>query len=343
MAFIFSSTAGTSGITTITVSADSRQELSTLVQNFTLANDDKSVLMAVAQRAYVPTEKFITLSPSAITWDSSGGTGSITVHSNDDWVLSADPWITISRMEQDRGGTLSGNGNTIIGIRATENTGNTRTGTISGHCLSNTAMTASTTVQQSGSYVAPYITLNTGSMSIPSSGASGLAITVESNLYWSVECGSDWITATTVSGTNNGTVYFNVDENQQNISRNDIIYVINDEYAIKQQCEITQSAATQSIPYLTVSPTGSTIQSSGGSFVITVSSNTSWSTSINYDGNYEKAWISIDKLNGYGDDEVVVTVSPMNGEQESATRGAYIGFYNNTYGIKCETTIEQLG
>ena len=342
MAFSFSSTAGTSGITNITVSASSRQELTDIVENFTLSNTKKSLLMPIAQRAYEPLEKYIIFNPISISVDSSGGTASLNIQSNDNWVIVADDWIQLSRFsEPDRGPqTISGNGNTIVGIRFYENIGEARTGTISGYCTSNSSITATTTVSQAGSYVKPYLTLDKYVVNIPSSGMSSQTITVESNIDWYTMSDSRWIDINTQSGSGNGTISFDVQESEQNIGRTGIITVSGVSESLSAECYVQQSAVTPSEPYIVISPTYKKVQLSGGSFSITVSSNTDWDVAIIVNGQSidTRTWLTVDKLNGYGDDVVEVTVNHMLSGTE---RTAYISFYNNRYALKAECNIKQ--
>ena len=196
MAFNFSSTAGTSGITTITLSATSSTELYNIIENFTLANESNhSLLMPVVQRAYNPSQPYINLIPSAMTWPSSGGYQTIQIQTNENWSWEMDEWLSPSV-----NGGMSGN--TIIPIMASENTGSTRTGEIKAVCLSDSSITASTSVEQAGSYVKPYIELGYYLyMATPESAST--AVTVSSNIEWYTMTDSRWITLNTVSGSGN--------------------------------------------------------------------------------------------------------------------------------------------
>ena len=344
MSFNFSQTAGTSGITTITVSATSREELSYIVENFTLSNDTVSVLMPVAQKAYTPLEKYIIFQPSDISLDSSGGTSSLNIQSNDSWEIISDEWIQLTRYETDsKGGynSLIGDGNTIIGIRCAENTGNTRNGGISGYCKSDSAISATTTIQQSGSYVKPYLALGQYQYSVESSGQSGCSLAVVSNLDWTVSTDARWITINTASGSSDGTISFSVQENSQNIGRRATITVTSTTESVFAECTINQAASAVSVPYITISPTDQTIPLSGGSFTISVSSNTDWNVTAITESQLTRPWISVDKLNGYGDDEVVVTISAVGASDEIASRSGYISFYNSKEGLKTECDITQ--
>lgn len=295
MAFTFSSTSGISGITDITISATERMETTNYSENYTISNDHKSLGMSVVQKAYVPSEKYITISPSAITWAASGGTDSVTINSNDDWVVVSDEWIELSRMYSVRGvgsmNTVSGNGNTIIGIRCMENTGSSRTGGITAYCQSDSSITDTTAVSQEGSYVKPYITLGTYSMEIEGSGST-TAVTVQSNTTWSAITDSRWVTINTLSGSGNGNVSFVVDENISNIERRGTITVFNGE--LTAVLVISQQVSS-SKPYIILSPTSFSVPSTGSTGnVISVSAN------CDYDITTDVAWIALDASSGSG-------------------------------------------
>lgn len=344
MSFNFSQTAGTSGITTITVSATSREELSYIVENFTLSNDTVSVLMPVAQKAYEPVEKYIIFQPNSMSVESSGGTSSLNIQSNDAWEIVSDDWIQLSRYDSEsKGGynSLIGDGNTIIGIRCAENTGNTRNGGISGYCKSDSAISATTTVQQSGSYVKPYLALGQYQYNIESSGQSGCSLAVVSNVDWTVTTDARWITINTTGGTGNGTISFDVQGNEQTIERRATITVSSTTESVFAECIAIQAASAVTTPYIIISPTGQTVSLKGGSFTISVSSNTDWNVTAITDSQLSRPWISVDKLNGYGDDEVVVTIGAVGASEEIASRSGYISFYNNTQGLKTECDITQ--
>ena len=345
MSFSFSQMSGSSGVTNITVSATSTTELVDLVESYTLANNSNEIGMTLAQKAYVPLEKYIIFQPNSMSVESSGGTSSLNIQSNDAWEIVSDDWIQLSRYESEsKGGynSLNGDGNTIVGLRFNENTGSSRNGGISGYCKSNSAISATTTIQQSGSYVKPYLVLGQYQYGVESSGQSGCSLAVVSNLDWTVMTDARWITINTASGSSDGTILFDVQENSQNIGRSATITVTSTTESVFAECTINQSASAVSTPYIIISPTDQTIPLKGGSFTISVSSNTDWDVAVIIsDGGLSRPWISVDKLNGSGDDDVVVTVNAVGGSSEIESRSAYISFYNNNEGLKTECNITQ--
>ena len=305
MAITFSSTSGTSGVTNIEVTATERLENTNYSKNYVISNDDMSLGMTVAQKAYVPTEKYITLSPSAISWTSSESTDSITVNSNDDWVVLSDGWIELSRMystkdHSERVNVVSGNGNTIIGIRCSENTGSTRTGGITAYCQSDSSITATTTVSQAGGYEKPYIMLGYYSLEVVGNGVS-TAVSVTSNVSWSAITDSRWITINTLTGTGNGSVSFIVDANTADIERRGTITVFNGELI---DVLVVSQEASSSKPYIELSPTSFSVPSTGSTGnVISVSAN------CDYNITTDVNWITLSASSGSGNGSVSFATS----------------------------------
>lgn len=338
MAFNFSQTAGTSGYTSIVLSADSRQELTNLVENFTLANTSgSSLLMPVVQTAYEPTEKYLNFNPSAITWDAGSNTGTLSIQSNDDWVITSNGWIDISRQYQatrgdlfeERVNVLSGNGNTIVGLYCGQNTGSARTGFISGHCISNTAVTANTTVSQAGDYVKPYLTLGSYSASV-SYNASSYSFSVSSNTTWNVMCDARFVTLNTLSGTNNGSVSFSVTANDTEYDRYATITVFNVELDIYCEFDLTQMAEAQK-PYIKLSPEKFSVPSTGSTGnVISISANCDYL--ITADAN----WITLSAASGSGNGSVSFTTSENQSKFEDVGN---ITFTNS--GVAAYVTVER--
>lgn len=333
----FSQTAGTSGITTIVVTATSRQEISALVAEYTLANTSgHSVLFPITQKAYAPMEKYIQFNPSAFTWSASGGSGSLQITSNDNWRIVSDGWILFNRNTQQVAyNELSGNGNTLVGINSTENTGSTRNGGITGYCLSNSSITATTSIAQTGGYSEKYLELNYYTYGAAYSGITGASLTVSSNTEWYSYSDEPWITVNTVSGTGNGSVSFDIEATDQALERRGSIIVIDKDNGIVRTCNVSQPSEPVAEPYLIIVPTGSTMPLSGGTFIVTVSSNTSWETSIQSQDD-SRAWVTLSDLNGYGDTVVTGTVySALTG------RSATILFFNEKEDLKVEFNLEQ--
>lgn len=310
MAFTFSSTSGSSGETTITVSATPNLQTSSIVEYYTLSNTSgHSVSMPVTQKANQPVEKYIQISPSEFNIGPNQQNSTIQVSSNDRWIIRSNGWIGLSG-KYDKGNTdieveekpneLSGNGNTIVGIYFKENTGLTRTGFISGHCLSSTAVTASTTVVQSGSSTKPYISVYPHYLdNVPSSGIQS-SITVSSNTSWSASTLDKWVTIGTTAGTGNGTVAFTADTNTDGYSRSGGIKVVNEKDGVYDYFTFKQ--APNEKQYIFIEPDAFKVPSTGSTGnEIRVKAN------CEYDITADARWISLDATSGSGN--TVVTFS----------------------------------
>lgn len=346
MAFSFSSTAGTSGTTSITVSATEHTGTTTIRRNYTLANEHDSVLMPISQRGAVVVEKYIELIPTGFTFGPKGGNGSIEIRSNDKWTLSSNGWIDLSttylnaRTEEiarrgpveDKPNILSGSGNTLVGIRVGSNIGDTRTGGITGKCSSNGTISAVTSVSQSGDYVPPFIKLSEDVAKIDVTGSTGYNITVQSNIDWYLKAETGkWVHLNSESGSGNGSFSFTVDENSDKLERTDAILVYNDEYKISLKISVVQDGIPYVNPTLSISPTYHLSPSTGDSFTINVYSNTSWLVSLNVD------WVKLDILNGEGNATVHVDVSAA----PKSTRQGYIVFSTKEGNLKAQCEVNQ--
>ena len=300
----FSQTGGTSGTTQITISATSNNELVNIINNYTLSNqNNNSLLMPIIQKAYKPETKYIEISPSTISFASSGGNNSITIKSNDNWVVESDEWIMLSNSNNN---VLSGNGNTIIGISCYENIGEARTGAITAYCQSDSSITATTTISQSGEYVNPYIILGYYSLSIGSSSAS-TAVSVSSNTSWSAITDSRWIYINTTGGTGNGNVSFSVAENETDIERDGMIQVFNESQELSAILYITQSASTLK-SYIFLSPYSFNVAASGSSGnAIAISAN------CDYEISSDVPWITLSATGGSGNGSVSFATSVNSG------------------------------
>lgn len=291
----FSQTGGTSGITTISVSATSTQNTADTVSNYTLSNENGFEMpMPVVQRAFIPVAKYITITPSVLSSPFSGGYKTITINSNDDWSIDSDEWITISIT----GGT---SGSTIVPVMIEENTGTSRNGTIKCACLSDHLISASTIVNQEGSFK-PYINLGYYVLSATSESVT-TSVTVSSNISWNVITDSRWVTVNTLSGNNDGSVSFTIAENTSEINREGSITVLNTEYDIYADLVIRQSASEQKT-YIFLSPTSFNVEASGSSGnVISVSAN------CDYDIAADVNWITLSASSGSGNGSVSFATS----------------------------------
>ena len=110
---------------------------------------------------------------------------------------------------------------------------------------------------------------------------------------------------------------------------------------ISAECVVAQSADTQE-PYIIISPESKTVDVTGETFVITVSSNTEWNVSLSINHQPERSWVSVDKLNGMGDDEITVVVNQTQIDSSlTVSRSASVILTNENEGLREECEITQ--
>jgi hypothetical protein len=213
----------------------------------------------------------VAIDPTTNRFDSSGGTGIITVTSPDNCVWNAvasAQWISILT-----GGTGTGSGSIKYSI-APNTSAQPRTGTIAvggqPHLISQDA-------QGACSYA-----LSASSTTFGSAGGSGtVTISTSSSCGWTMTSGDAWIViAGGASGQGSGTAAFNVSANAGAASRTGLIHVAD------QTVSITQSAAGCSY---TVTPQSAAFGSEGGQGAISVSapSGCTWTAATS------DPWISV--------------------------------------------------
>lgn len=344
MAFTFSSTAGTSGETIINITATANNTLESLIDNYMISNaSGYSVPLPITQKANKPVEKYFLLSPSAFTFDKKGGNATINVQSNDRWVVVSNGWIELSNnyfsieekeTERRRGelvpvdekyNVISGDGNTIIGIKCLENTGTTRNGFISGHCLSNgaTAITASTTVEQEGGYEKPYLYFDKKEVFVTAA-SSSYTLTVHSNVKWEIFEEAKWFSFGTAAGSGTTDIRLIVDENDTEFDRKDMIVLINREYKIEAQLIIYQSAK-EDYPYIKVSPHEFNVDATGS----TNNEISVWSN-VEFRVEADAGWIHLNSTTGNGNTTIYFsTDANTKSDDENGT----ILIYNEEHGL----------
>lgn len=323
--FNFSLTGGSSGISAVTITASANSTYNEIIEKYTLDNGNSAVTIVLAQEAAEPVGKYITISPDTLSYPASGDVKTVMITSNDNWLLDCDNWITPSVT----GGT---SGSTIVPISIGVNSGSDRTGIVKVICCSDSTAFDNTDIEQLGNYVKPYISLNPQIANIDYSGATGNSIAVDSNITWSVSADSQWITLNTESGSGIGSISYDVAENENGVQRQGMITVYNGDN--RNICNIFQEAKVV-VPYFSISPTGATVGITGGTVVISVSSNTRWEIEMEAD----RVWYSMDVLNGEGDGEVVVRVDALTVEQ---SRMAVIKFYAGDLKASFELTQEDV-
>lgn len=236
----------------------------------------------------------LTVSPDSWSVPVDGGTQVLTVTSNTSWSMNVPSWLTAS--------SSSGVGNGSVTLTAPPYTPSSSllnfiiVGTTSGD---SDALSLVVVARQLP--LRPTLTVSPESWSVVAGGGTQ-AVTVTSNTTWSVSKDATWITLTSASGSGNAPVLVQAAANTTTSSRTGTVTFTTSagSPAMKQTVSVTQ--AGQALPTLTVSPTSWTAPADGGSQVIQVTSNTSWSVSTSIDA------MQVTPKSGTGNASVTVTL-----------------------------------
>ncbi len=215
-------------------------------------------------------EPVLSVAPSLRTVNSVSGTTTFTVTSNTDWspVENSD-WLTVTKTNA-----------TTLTVTYTQNTSvATRTTNIT---LSGTGVSSQVvTVTQSG--VTPSLSVSPSSRSVNSTSGT-TSFTVASNIDWSPDENSDWLTVTKTNAT---TLTVTYTQNTSVATRTANI-TLSGTGVSSQVVTVTQSGVT---PSLSVSPSSRSVNSTSGTTSFTVASNIDWSPGENSD------WLTATKTN----------------------------------------------
>lgn len=227
----------------------------------------------------------LSVNPTTFNVGATSGSSSASISSNIAWSASSNAgWLTVS--------PTNGNNNGTVTLNYQQNTstqGRTATVTVSGTGVPNRTIT----VTQAGA--AAVLTVNTNNINVsPTPGSAGFSIT--SNINWTVSENANWFSISPPSGSNNGSVSINYDQNM--ITQNRSAQIIVSGNGVQNQVvTITQAGATAT---LTVSPNILNISANTGSTSFSIASNISWNVSENAN------WISITPASGSNNGSVII-------------------------------------
>ena len=248
----------------------------------------------------------LTVSPSTLNFFESGGyTQYFTITANTPWTAASDAsWITVSPTSRENNYL-----NTVtVGIVAAENTGTSqRTATVT---VSGTGVASQTvTITQEGATSTPMPTLTvepTALSFIASGGQQSFIITA--NTDWTVSSNDSWATISPASGSNNGTVTVTTTANTGTSARTTTV-TVGGTGVTPQTVSITQEGTTPSgSARLDVMPPALGFLASGGQKTFTITSNTTWTVSI------DASWFTVSPASGSNNGTVTVTVEAMTGD-----------------------------
>jgi len=136
-----------------------------------------------------------------------------------------------------------------------------------------------------------YLSVSPDSRNVSSS-SGNTSFSVSSNISWSVSDDADWLSVSPTSGSNDGTLAANYQENTSSSSRTGTITVSGG--GLTDIVTVTQDGKTSS-GYLNVSPNSRTVNSSAGNTTFNISSDISWTVTDDAD------WLSTTPTSGSGD------------------------------------------
>ncbi|NCA86177.1 MAG: T9SS type A sorting domain-containing protein [Clostridia bacterium] len=225
----------------------------------------------------------LSASPLVLNVNPPAGTATINVTSNLAWTATeSSPWFSIS--------PLSGTNNGIITVTYNQNTsasGRSGTITISAPDVPNVIVT----VNQAGAT----LTVTPASRSVTAP-AGSTTFTVGSNTLWTVSESVSWFSVSPMSGTANGTLTVNYDQNVSTTPRSGQITVSS---AGLPNVVVTVSQAGAGAT-LTVTPANRAVTPSAGSTTYSIASNTGWVVTESV------AWFSVAPLSGTGNGTLTV-------------------------------------
>ena len=131
--------------------------------------------------------------------------------------------------------------------------------------------------------------------------ADSKSFSITSNVGWTVVGNKDWITINQPSGSDNGTVYVDVEKNEDFSERSGRITITASKGGIIRYVDVKQAGIEAK---LEVSPTSpSTVKGEGGTLSFQVSSNLNWSVSSS------ESWITLSTNEGNGNSSITATIS----------------------------------
>lgn len=243
---------------------DTTQDRQICVTATTVGGGMSVVHCITQQRASVTPSIRITANQTSVS--SSAANITLTITSNvDGWRISSNQgWATI-------GGGATGSGNDTRTLAITQNPGDERYVTIT---VSGSGATDSVTITQAKEVIVPTLSLSANTANISADGGN-ITLKVTSNINgWTLSSNQTWATITNPSGSSTATRTLSIAENTSTTDSRSVVITVTgsgltDTVTITQEKKILE-------PYLTISASPTTIQSTGGTVTISVSSNTGW-------------------------------------------------------------------
>jgi len=267
-----------------------------------------------------PDERYLTISPDRLSFESGGGEEHFTIDSNTKWDLSVDEdqnWLSVSQE--------SGNGKETVTVTAEENTEDTeRTASIRVTWTNSDDEEEETVIsieQEKAEAINPtptpnptpnpdpvpvtpsnYLSLSPSSVSFAANGGSK-SVTVNSNTDWEVAVagGDGWLSVSPVEGNGRKNITLKATGNAATDRRTATLkFTWKDDRGSSRSntLSVTQTGTTPPLPpapiYLRVTPANVSFTANGGSKAVSVSSNTEWEVSSTGGGD----WLTVNMTGG---------------------------------------------
>lgn len=206
----------------------------------------------------------ISVSPSALTFENTGGTKNVAVTCEGNWSTSVgSDWVTLSNS--------LGQGNAQVAITAKPN--------LSYHQRETLVIfnkdgggTTRLTIQQAPSIDPHFLEVSPSTLNFVSAGGTN-AITISCDTTWRTSLESDWVSLSAMSGHGNGTINITALPNLVSETRSTVLKVVSG--TLTRSVTIIQEAGTQPV-ILSLSPDTLRPSYTGGFQHMNIVSNTSW-------------------------------------------------------------------
>ena len=223
-------TAGESnGSFTITVSENKSFE----VREGTVTVTSEGLTETVTVKQISP-EPSLVVSEDLYEVPAAGGTVQIAVTSNVAWTVEVVvDWVTVDK--------TSGENNGVINVTVQENKSVDSRGVVI--AIDGKGQNVSKIVELKQLGAEPVLSVSPDTVSDMSAEGGTVQIAVTSNMAWSVNIVTDWVTADKLSGENDGVINLQVQKNINPMGRGVVISVENNTYNVSDLVELTQLAA----------------------------------------------------------------------------------------------------
>ncbi|GEM_PF-304509 len=280
-----SETSGT-GNATLSISAETNNATSSRSGIVTFKAGSTSYTVSISQEGAAPT---FSVTPTSASFNSSGGSKTLTISSNQAWTVSSDAaWLTLSE--------TSGSGNATLSITAeTNNSISSRSGTAT---FKAGGMSYTVNISQEGA--AHTFNVTPTSASFTSSGGS-ISLTITSNQSWTASTSATWLTLSNDSGSGDATLTVTAEANTSTSNRTEAITFTAG--GTSYRVSVTQEGAA---PTFSVTPTSAEFTADGGSKTLTITSNQTWTVSS------DVSWLTLSETSGTGNATLSITAETNN-------------------------------